>query len=351
MRILYLTPTDVFSGGERVTRDIAREMQRRGHTVVYCGIEGSVRQAVEAVGVTFLALDGFSPASVRAAVRAWKPDLIHTMDFRASTYAAMTGVPFVAHLHNDPLWLSGINANSLAMLLFGCFAKHILTVSDSVMEEYRFGRVLKKKTTVLGNIVDTEAVRQAAKEPLPEGFSESCTYDLLFFARLTEQKQPMTFLQIVAKLRERLPNLTALMIGDGELRPDVEAEIVRLGLSDAVTVAGYQTRPFPLAKRARLLLMPSKWEGFGLTAVESMALGLPVLGTPVGGLQFVLTEACGGILPDADAFAARAEALLTDPALYEAASRAARERAEKFSDQKTYYDTTERIAISAVGRA
>jgi len=350
MRILYLTPTDVFSGGERVTRDIAREMAQRGHEVVYCGIEGPVRQAVEAVGVEFFALDGFTPASVRAAVKAWKPDLIHTMDFRASTYAALVGVPFLAHLHNNPLWLKGLGANVWAMLFFGCRAAHILTVSDSVMDEYRFGALFKKKTTVLGNIVDTAAVREAAKQPLPSDIPADAGYDLLFFARLTEQKQPLTFLRIVSLLKERMPKLSALMIGEGELRPAVEAEIARLDLSDTVTMAGYRENPFPLAARAKLLLMPSAWEGFGLTAVESMALGLPVLGTPVGGLQNILSGNCGGICADAEAFVSRAEQLLTDPAAYEAASAAARVRAEDYADKTAYYDTIERAARAAIGR-
>ena len=351
MRILYLTPTDVFSGGERVTRDIACEMRARGHEVVYCGLEGPVRAAVEGAGVEFFALDGFSPASVRAAVAAWKPDLIHTMDFRASTYAALTKVPVLAHLHNNPLWLKGLGPNVWAMLLFGFRAKRILTVSDSVMDEYRFGALLKHKTDVLGNIVDTDAVRALAEEPLPEGFPSDAAYDILYFARLTEQKQPLTFLSIVSRLRERFPKLTALMIGEGELRPAIEAEIERLNLASCVTMAGYQTRPFPLAKRAKLLLMPSAWEGFGLTAVESMALGLPVLGTPVGGLRFVVSEEAGGICADADAFVRRAAELLSDSEAYAAASRAARERAEAFSDKATYYDAIERAALAAIGRA
>jgi len=259
MRILYLTPTDVFSGGERVTRDIACEMRARGHEVVYCGLEGPIRAAVASVGVEFMPLDGFSPRTVLQTVKTWKPDLIHTMDFRASTYAALTGIPFVAHLHNNPLWLSGLGANVWAMLLFGLRAKHIFTVSDSVMDEYRFGALFQHKTTVLGNIVDTAAVREAAKGPLPEGFSEDAAYDLLYFARLTEQKQPLTFLEIAAKLRERFPKLTALMIGEGELRPAIEDAIARLQLSDCVTMAGYQTKPFPLAARVRrlpILLFP-----------------------------------------------------------------------------------------------
>jgi len=81
-----------------------------------------------------------------------------------------------------------------------------------------------------------------------------------------------------------------------------------------------------------------------------MALGLPVLGTPVGGLQNILSGNCGGICADAEAFVSRAEQLLTDPAAYEAASAAARVRAEDYADKTAYYDTIERAARAAIGR-
>ena len=115
MRILYLTPTDSFSGGERVTLDIAKAMQQRGHTVVYCGVEGPIHEFAEEAGVPFCGCESFTPAAVKRAVKAFSPDVIHTMDYRASLYAAFTGCPFIAHLHNNPPWLGGLGPNVWAM--------------------------------------------------------------------------------------------------------------------------------------------------------------------------------------------------------------------------------------------
>ncbi len=340
MRVLYLTPTGVFSGGERVTLSIAGEMRLRGHETVYCGLEGPVRSHVEAAGVPFLALPRFTTETVRRAVAQCAPDLIHTMDFRASTYAALTGLPFVAHLHNNPPWLPGLSPNVFAMRFFCRRAARILTVSESVMGEFRYGAAFLDKTAVLGNAVDLAAVRKAAEEPLPACLADRGArgFDLAFFGRLTEQKQPLRFLDVLAALRKRLPELTAVMVGEGELRPQVEEGIRVNGLSDCVMLTGFLKNPFPVLKRSRLLVMPSAWEGFGLAAVESMALGLPVLASPVGGLAGIVGPDCGVLCETDPDFTDAAERLLTEEARYAAFSQAALRRAGDYGDLAGYFD-------------
>lgn len=342
MRILYLTPTAVFSGGERITLDIASAMRARGHETVYCGLEGPVRSFVEAAGVPFIALPAFTPGAVCAVIRKQKPDLIHTMDFRASTYAALTNVPLVAHLHNDPTWLSGLGPNVWGMLYFCKKAKRILTVSESVMDEFRFGSRFSDKTTILPNTVDLDAVRSAAQKPVPEGFG-MLSPDLLFFGRMTEQKDPLRFVELTAALKKRLGAVTAVMIGDGELMPEVKARISALGLDDCITLTGFLAEPHPIAAKAKLLLMPSKWEGFGLTCVESMAMGLPCLVSPVGGLKTLVTPKCGAVCASNEAFLREAEALLTDRESYSARSAAAKLHAERFGERSGYFATVEAI--------
>ncbi|MDO4493643.1 MAG: glycosyltransferase [Clostridia bacterium] len=344
MRILYLTPTSIFSGGERVTLGIAQGMRQRGHEVVYCGLEGPVRAFVEEAGVPFFALPAFTPAAVKKAVRAYRPDLIHTMDYRASLYASFTGVPFIAHLHNNPPWLSGLGPNVWAMLLFGHRAGHIFTVSDSVMNEYRFGNLFRPKTTVLGNTVDASAILGGAACPggVPEAY-RGLAPDLLFFGRLTEQKDPLRFLELVAAVKRQVPGVTAAMLGEGEMRPETEAKISELGLGASVTMTGFLKNPYPIVRNAKLLVMPSKWEGFGLTCVESLTLGLPCLVSPVGGLQELVTPDCGKVCATDAEFVGEAVRLLTDETYRAERSAAAKQRAECYTDITAMLDTIESV--------
>ena len=335
-KILYLTPTCIFSGGERITLQIAKEMQTRGYQVLYAGLEGDIRGFVEKEGVPFFALRNFTPFTVFRLVRQYKPDIIHAMDYRASFYASFTKPATIAHFHNNCPWLKRICPNSFAMLWTGLCAKRILCVSESVMDEYRFRRWIEKKSTVLGNVVDLNAVwEQAAQEQVEQSF------EIGFIGRLTEQKQPLEFVEIVAGLREKFPSLRAVMIGDGELKDEVQRKIEREGLSDTIFLTGFQKNPFPWVNRCEIMAMPSQWEGFGLTAVESMFLGKPVLARPVGGLRQIVTEKNGAQCNSTEEFVRQAERLLTHPDIYEEKSSAARDAANKYGDLKGYFDRVE----------
>jgi len=338
MKLLYLTPTSIFAGGERITLGIAAAMQERGHEVRYCGLEGPIRDFVEAAGVPFVSLPKFTPWAVRGLVRKLRPDIIHTMDFRASLYAAMTDVPFVAHLHNNPPWLRHYGANSFAMLFFGRRAEKIIVVSQSVLEEYVFAKAIKDKTLVLGNTINIQAVQEQS-----QSHSFGGIYDVGFMGRLVDLKQPLTFIDIVTHLRERLPDLRALMIGEGELRPAVENAIASRNLEDCVTLTGFLPNPFPALAGCKVIMMPSVREGFPLSALESMALGKPVLAASVRGLKDIVDEHCGKLCATEAEFVDEAAALLTSPELYARKSHAAKEQAERYADTAGYYSRIEAV--------
>jgi glycosyltransferase involved in cell wall biosynthesis len=115
------------------------------------------------------------------------------------------------------------------------------------------------------------------------------------------------------------------------------------GLKSCVTLTGFLSNPFPALAGCKIIVMPSAWEGFGLTAVESMALGKPVLAAPVGGLKDIVGERCGKLCTTVAEFVDEAMALLTNPELYAQKSRAARERAERYADSAGYYGRIEAV--------
>ena len=115
-------------------------------------------------------------------------------------------------------------------------------------------------------------------------------YDLFYFGRLLPEKNPLEFINIVAKIKEKHPNITAVMIGDGDLREECYSLIKELGLKDNIDLVGFKQNPFPIVKKCKVGIMPSKWEGFGLTAIESLVLGKPVLNSGVGGLKQIFSK-------------------------------------------------------------
>lgn len=71
------------------------------------------------------------------------------------------------------------------------------------------------------------------------------------------------------------------------------ARIEELGLVHVIRLYGFQKNPYIYLKQAKVMCMPSKWEGFGLAAVEALALGKPVIAAPVGGLNDIINDNCG----------------------------------------------------------
>jgi N-acetyl-alpha-D-glucosaminyl L-malate synthase BshA len=124
-----------------------------------------------------------------------------------------------------------------------------------------------------------------------------------------------------------------VMVGDGPDRVHAEAEARSLGVDDRVFFLGKIETVAPLLSAADVFLLPSQSESFGLSALEALASGVPVIGTTAGGLPEVVREGQTGALcavGDIDGMASAAISILRDrdrwQAMSEFAARDARER-------------------------
>lgn len=101
-----------------------------------------------------------------------------------------------------------------------------------------------------------------------------------------------------AKVKMSHPEVRLLIVGDGSLRRQMEQQVQTIGISDSVEFVGRQPQETltPYYDRIDILLMPSRSEGFGLTAIEGMARGCVVVASRVGGLPEVVREEEVGLL-------------------------------------------------------
>jgi N-acetyl-alpha-D-glucosaminyl L-malate synthase BshA len=138
--------------------------------------------------------------------------------------------------------------------------------------------------------------------------------------------------RVFAKVREQVPAVLVLA-GDGPQRPEAEQEAERLGVTEDVRFLGKVDAVAELLRSADLYLLPSASESFGLSALEAMACGAPVLATRVGGLPEVVEHGVtGALIPlgDLDTMAQTALEILTDETMHENMRRAGVERAKRF---------------------
>jgi len=151
--------------------------------------------------------------------------------------------------------------------------------------------------------------------------------------RLCPQKGQAMLPAIVARLRKGFPGVKLVLIGGGDLQETIEAEIARHGVGDAITLTGYmrQANALKHVANARALLLPSAAEGLPIVIMEAMALGRPVVSTPVAGIpELVRDDESGLLVPagDAGALADALARLAGDPALAARLAAGGRRRIE-----------------------
>lgn len=117
---------------------------------------------------------------------------------------------------------------------------------------------------------------------------------LVSIGSLTEKKNFATAIRAVARVRDHIEKY--VIIGRGEEHDKLAAIIAEEGLLDVVELVGWQDDPSPWLYTADIQLVPSRWEGFGLVAVEGMSTGLPIVASDVDGLREVVAASGRGSL-------------------------------------------------------
>jgi colanic acid/amylovoran biosynthesis glycosyltransferase len=141
---------------------------------------------------------------------------------------------------------------------------------------------------------------------------------LVSVARFAEQKGLSVLLEAAGQLHRRGRHFELTLVGDGELRGEVEQAIDRLGLAGKVRLVGWRdedaVRGF--IREARALVLPSFAEGLPVVIMEALALGRPVVSTYVGGIpELMAPRPCGWLVPagSVDHLAAALEEVLASP--------------------------------------
>jgi N-acetyl-alpha-D-glucosaminyl L-malate synthase BshA len=147
-------------------------------------------------------------------------------------------------------------------------------------------------------------------------------------------KRVRDVIRIYAEVNRELPSVL-VMVGDGPDRPAAEEEARILGVEHTVSFLGKLEQIAPLLAAADLFLLPSQSESFGLSALEALASGVPVVGSNAGGLPEVVRDGETGILctvGDIPGMAAAALEILQDPKRWSAMSKlASKDARERFS--------------------
>ncbi|MDX9864708.1 MAG: glycosyltransferase family 4 protein [Anaerolineaceae bacterium] len=357
MRILVLTHEypPVGGGGGRVAQDICTGLARRGHQVTVLTAQCDALPQKEVLDrLTLVRIQSGRRQPFRADMRAmlgyvwagfwqgrriirrWQPDVIHVhfavpAGVVAWALSVTTGVPYVltAHLGDVPGGVPEKTGNWFRWIK--PFTPPIWRRAASVaaVSEFTRGLALKHypvEMDVIPNGVDLQALD-------PGEMAVHNPPQVVFAGRFMAQKNPVQIVDSLAAVAD-LP-WQCVMMGDGPLRPVVEAAIARHGLQERFILPGWVTpqEVIDCYRASDIFFMPSLSEGLPVVGVQSLAMGLAlVLGAAGGNLELV-EEGVNGFLRDPhdrEGFASALRELLSDPARLLAARQASRAMAERF---------------------
>lgn len=157
-------------------------------------------------------------------------------------------------------------------------------------------------------------------------------------ARMASPKSHHILLAAAARVLRSAPRTTFLLVGDGPLTESLQAQARSLGISSKVVFAGARDDVPRILCACDASALTSNREGFSIVVIESLAAGLPVVATDVGGNAEAIEEGVSGfLLPvgDVEGIADRLTRLVLDEALRSRMSEAARRRSERFSLDET----------------
>jgi glycosyltransferase involved in cell wall biosynthesis len=281
--------------------------------------EGSFEELARRYGADLRPLPSLSPEidpradaralrALRAIVRNFRPDIVHTHTAKAGALGRTAALiaradprPLIVHTYHghvlEGYFGSAVTATYRAVERgLGRFSDRLVGVSDATVEDLVRLRVAppeKFEVIHLGLELD----RFLALGPPPDTGDEVVA---LYAGRLVPIKRVDVLLRAVALAREGGARLKLVVLGDGELRPELERLPRELGIAADVGFLGYREDVLPYLEHADVAVLSSANEGTPVALIEAAAAGRPVVGTRVGGVADVVAPGTGRLVDRGD---------------------------------------------------
>jgi glycosyltransferase involved in cell wall biosynthesis len=191
---------------------------------------------------------------------------------------------------------------------------------------------VKAKVSVIHNIGLAPDLAQLSKATSPIKIPEGI--NLVSVGRLNFQKGQSYLLEAFSKVLEKKPECNLILLGEGELKADLENRAKELGLDEKVSFVGFHKNPFAIVAKCDLFVLSSLFEGFGNVIVEAMSVGVPVVSTdcPHGPNEIIRSSEEGVLVPikDSGKLAEGILSVLNNPEYYAQLSKNGLIRSQNF---------------------
>jgi len=249
-----------------------------------------------------------------------------------------SGPKIITTLHGTDITLVGMDESFYPITKFSIEQSDGITAVSQYLKDETirlFG--IKKEIKVLYNFVDPQEFTGAPRECSRKYFAPGGEKVLMHISNFRPVKRIPDVIKIFAGVRSQMP-AKLVLVGEGpELSPALELART-LGVGNDVLSLGKQDFLSELLPCADLYIFPSETESFGLSALEALACGVPVIGSKTGGLPEVVEQGKTGYLSnvgDVESMVKDAMSLLTDPQKLLQFKKACREEAiQRFNEKE-----------------
>jgi glycosyltransferase involved in cell wall biosynthesis len=255
----------------------------------------------------------------------------------------------VGHLCGLPVHLGIIGADidvhaqarygNVVNLLFRRFNAISVPGTDYERQLEQIG-VPAERIAILTNAIDSGTYRPTSDAPTE--------YDCIWVGRFTSEKDPLLFVETMAKLSQQGERPHAVMLGSGPLYPAVESRVQTYGLEDHIELPGWINEPVEYYHRSRIFVLTSERDALPLTLLEAMSSGLACVVTDVGNVHDVVTDGENGLIANtrsAEPLATEIQRLQTDSDLYKRIAANAPATGPQFSYESAKEDWREILDV------
>ncbi len=309
--------------------------------MAYCSIDGEIRNALKEKNILFFPVTVLNKKELKRVIKSFVPDIIHAHDMRAGFVAAQAcgSIPLISHIHNNAFNSRKLTIKSIAYLFAAIKAKHIFWVSKSSFSGYFFHQLFRKKSTVLYNVIDIDALYKKMQTD-----SNNYPYEIVYLGRLTYPKNPERSIDVFERVIDMRPQTRIAIIGTGELDETIRDLIQKKHLSENIDMLGFQSNPFKILYDSKVMIMTSRWEGTPMCALEALSLGVPIVSTAVDGLKDIVKNGESGYLLESNTeIAEHCVLLLQNKDLHDKLSATAEKNARDICDIENYRKSLYRI--------
>jgi N-acetyl-alpha-D-glucosaminyl L-malate synthase BshA len=360
-----ITCYPTYGGSGVLATELGKALAQRGHEIHFIsyamplrldGFSGNiVYHEVEIATYPVFEFPLYTPALASKMVevaRFERLDLLHvhyaiphaTSAYLAKNILGADKIKVLTTLHGTDITLVGLEPSFLPVMKFSIEQSDGVTAVSRFLKEKTITNYgINKDIEVIPNFVDTAKYRRVDADAIRKQIAPGGEKILIHVSNFRPVKRVPDAINIYNTIRQRVPSKLVL-IGDGPDRSNCERLCRDLKIYEDVKFLGKQAELVPLLSAADLFLMPSQSESFGLSALEAMACGVPVVSSSVGGLPELLVHGETGFIAeigDIQRMARYAIDLLTNEQKHALFADASRRRAVEMFDVKKVVDLYE----------